>query len=99
MTTVQSRACCFRRDDTALSKAVWEITFTCPLKCPDCFQERSGHRNTVSGENRWRITANVRAFLGHMRPRNVIIPGGEPLIRGDDLFERIDIGHTHSEYW
>jgi len=101
MNEVLSRECCFRTGDSGpYEKAIWEVTFTCPLKCPYCFQERTGHRNDCSRLELSRIRDKVLDFLSFMHPRNVLISGGEPLTLGNDLFniiERINsIGATFS---
>ncbi len=90
MSNIISRECCFRTDDSPFSKVVWEITFSCPLKCPYCFQERTGHRNTLPRAELKDIRDKVFNLLSYARPRNVLISGGEPLTLGHDLFYVIE---------
>lgn len=100
MKEIRSRECCFRTDGKPFSKAVWEITFSCPLKCSYCFQERTGHRNRLHRPELRNIRGKVLEFLTFMKPRNVLISGGEPLTLGDELFKVIEsiknIGATFS---
>lgn len=100
MSEIVSRECCFRTADSLYEKAVWEITFACPLRCPYCFQERTGHRNDCSRAELSKIREKSLDFLRFMRPRNVLISGGEPLTLGDELFQIIEaiksIGATFS---
>lgn len=100
MNEIISRECCFRTGDQLFEKAVWEITFTCPLKCPYCFQERTGHKNDRSKTELAKIRKKVIDFLNFMKPLNVLISGGEPLTLGAELFYIINeiksIGATFS---
>lgn len=100
MTEIISRECCFRTAERPFEKAVWEITFTCPLKCPYCFQERTGHKNDCSRAELSNIRNKTLDFLRFMAPANVLISGGEPLTLGDGLFKIIksiqSIGATFS---
>jgi len=86
MQNVQSRECCFRTDNVPLAKVVWELTFACPLKCPYCFQERTRHRNDASRAELEAIRQSAINFLAFIKPRNVLLSGGEPLTLGRELF-------------
>ncbi|MBZ5512689.1 MAG: radical SAM protein [Acidobacteriia bacterium] len=90
MAEVISRECCFRTDNLPFSKAVWEVTFACPLKCPYCFQERTGHRNDISRADMHSVREGALRFLQFMQPRSVLLSGGEPLTLGEDLFKLIE---------
>jgi len=96
----ESRECCFRTDGLPFSKAVWEMTFVCSLKCPYCFQERTGHRDDLSRSELRAVRQMVYEFLAAMRPSHVLLSGGEPLVLGDELCEAIervkDLGATFS---
>lgn len=85
-----SRECCFRTDGTLLSKVVWEVTFLCSLKCPYCFQERTGHRDNNSRTELRIIREKVYALLEQIHPKHVLISGGEPLTLGNEIFEIIE---------
>lgn len=82
-----SRECCFRTDGTGLSKVIWEVTFQCPLKCPYCFQERTGHRDKLDRAQKRQVHEKVYDLLRKTRPQQVILSGGEPLILGEDLID------------
>lgn len=86
MQGVASRECCFRTDDIPFAKVIWELTFACPLKCPYCFQERTGHRNDLSRTELETIRKCALEFLAFMKPKNVLLSGGEPLTLGVNLF-------------
>jgi uncharacterized protein len=81
------RECCFRTDGTDLSKVIWEVTFICPLQCPYCFQERTGHRDKLDRTQRRQVHRKVYDLLRETRPQQVILSGGEPLVLGEDLVD------------
>jgi uncharacterized protein len=89
MESIVSRECCFRTDEVPFAKVVWELTFVCPLKCPYCFQERTGHRNDVTAAELGAIREGALEFLRFMKPRNVLLSGGEPLTLGSGLLKVI----------
>ncbi len=89
MDNVVLRECCFRTGKKPFAKAVWEVTFDCPLKCPYCFQERTGHRNDSTPKELAAIREAALEFLRFMKPSNVLLSGGEPLTLGVDLLKVI----------
>ncbi|MCC3778237.1 radical SAM protein [Streptomyces sp. UNOB3_S3] len=56
---------------------IWEITYACPLRCSHCYSE-SGRRPSrhLKGERLLELTDALIA----LRPRNVVLAGGEPLV-------------------
>lgn len=68
MSEITSRECCFRTANQPFEKAVWEVTFTCPLKCTYCFQDRTGHKNELSRVQLSQIRGKVVEFLKFMAP-------------------------------
>ncbi|MHA7959792.1 radical SAM protein [Streptomyces sp. L500] len=56
---------------------IWEITYACPLRCTHCYSE-SGRRPSrhLKGERLLELTDALIA----LRPRNVVLAGGEPLV-------------------
>jgi uncharacterized protein len=89
------RECCFRTDGTPLSKVVWEVTFLCPLRCPYCFQERTGHRDALNRSQLKAVRRKVCDFLEQIAPRQVLLSGGEPLVLGKELLEIIEHLRNH----
>ncbi len=65
---------------------VWDITYTCPLRCVHCYSE-SGRRPSrqLSHEDMVRVAD----ALISLRPKGIVLSGGEPLaVRG--IFEIAD---------
>ena len=100
MNSIISRECCFRTEGNQFEKVIWEITFVCSLRCPYCFQERTNHKNNLTRLELSNIREKVFSFLRYIKPKNVLISGGEPLTLGNELIKIIEdiksIGSTFS---
>ena len=90
MSRIVSTECCFRTSGQPFEKAIWEVTFACPLKCPYCFQERTGHKDEFSKTELTEIRKRTLEFLKFLAPKHIVISGGEPLTLGEELLRIID---------
>ncbi|SDY82640.1 Radical SAM superfamily enzyme, MoaA/NifB/PqqE/SkfB family [Amycolatopsis xylanica] len=56
---------------------IWDVTYACPLRCTHCYSE-SGRRPSrqLRGDDLLRVADAIIA----LRPENVVLAGGEPLL-------------------
>lgn len=70
--------CCFRSNNSVNKRLLWEITTKCNLFCGFC------HRTDKSSyDTDFNHIKNILPFLKQIGIKEIIISGGEPLLRGD----------------
>lgn len=74
--------------------ALWEVTYSCPLRCRHCYLARDGEQEELT-------SAEAKELLVQMARLGVMflaLTGGEPLLR-DDLFKIIDKARALGFTW